>query len=103
MSSGIASDAAGEPPRSRRKRLLLSFQRPSLPCDVKKPPTRARGLMMLTDLTSYPSASEGAPVSSLQGLSYAALLGSRGMIAPLAPLATLRRPSSGRNAASQPG
>src|SRR6476659_1120382 len=30
-------------PRSRRKRTLLSFQRPALLGDVKKPPTRARG------------------------------------------------------------
>ena len=33
------------PSRSRRKRTLLSFQRPSPPDGVKKPPTRARGPM----------------------------------------------------------
>src|SRR4051795_1347784 len=33
--------------RSRRKRTLLSFQRPALLGDVKKPPTRARGPGML--------------------------------------------------------
>src|SRR3954447_18542676 len=31
---------------------------------VKKPPTRARGLQRCRVLASYPSASEGAPVSS---------------------------------------
>src|SRR5947209_7450017 len=39
------------PSRSRRKRTLLSFQRPSPPGDVKKPPTtRARGPQMLGSL-----------------------------------------------------
>src|SRR3954447_2475780 len=47
---------------------------------VKKPPTRARGLHLLTEL-SYPSASEGAPGRVTGTISHATLSSSPGMIA----------------------
>src|SRR5271169_6906622 len=53
--------------RSRRKRTLLSFQRPDhRPGDAKKePPTRARGLRMLGLL--IPNRPRGAPVVWIAG------------------------------------
>src|SRR5215510_10132142 len=68
------------PSRSRRKRTLLSFQRPALLGDVKKPPTRARGPGMLGNCV-VSVASEGRSSVEVQGLPYATLSGSRGMIA----------------------
>src|SRR4051794_5558963 len=47
---------------------------------VKKPPTRARGLHLLTEL-SYPSASEGAPGRVTGTISHTTLSSSPGMIA----------------------
>src|SRR5262249_54459100 len=43
-------------------------------------------------LASYPSASEGAPIAELQGLSYAPPVGSRGMIAAIDPRSSGPKP-----------
>ena len=75
------------PPRSRRKRTLLSFQRPRRleVRPVKKPPTRARGLQNHRDLRRIRVRPKALQLFELQGLSYVRPVGSRGMIAALMP------------------
>src|SRR5579872_1759071 len=65
--------------RSRRKRTLLSFQRPGRRDGVKKAPTRARGPRKLGKHSRI--VRRALRFRRLQGLSYTARSGSRGIVA----------------------
>src|SRR6266496_1758885 len=78
----VDSCSAGRsrPTRSRRKRTLLSFQRPRHLLAAKKSLRLAPEASRLAT-QSYPSASEGAPVVEVQGLCLTACRSGSGSIA----------------------
>src|SRR5438034_5493329 len=78
-------------PASRRKRTLLSFQRPGRRGGVKKgPDSRQRPRNHRS--CSVPNRLEALRCSRFQGLSYAARSGSRGIVAPGRPVSTRPEP-----------
>src|SRR3954466_543983 len=80
-----SSDHAEARPRSRRKRTLLSFQRPGRHLRRKKGPVHTQGLRT-RELTGFRSSLRLLRCGRLQGLSDAACSGSRGSVASLEAL-----------------
>jgi len=78
--------AKASPSSSRRKRTLLSFQRPGRQEGVKKASTRQRPQDART--FNSESSSRQLQLCRLQGLFYAALSGSRASVAPTEGVST---------------